>query len=86
MVFSRSENCRTSVLYFTLYVRLLHDAGCIIACCVSGFHVPECYVYNSQAGRYAVMSVWRKRIAEKLYTSLCLNSFHAFDSFGQDSF
>ena len=49
VVFSGNKNCRTNVLYFTLYVRLLYGVGHIFGCFVFGFRVPKCHVYHSQA-------------------------------------
>ena len=50
VIVSRNENCQTNVMYFTLYVRLLYDASCIVGYHVFGFHLFECHVYHSQVG------------------------------------
>ena len=73
VVFSRSENCWTSVLYFTLYLRLLYDASCIIGCCVFGFHVPKCHVYRSKAGTLRCdVCMAQAELEHAAYSCLCL--------------
>lgn len=49
-MFNHNENNWANVLFFMLYVRLLHDVGYIIGCRAFGFHVPECHVSHSQVG------------------------------------
>ena len=50
VIVNHGKNLWISVLYFTLYVRLLCDVGCTVDICLSGFRVLECHVYCSQTG------------------------------------
>lgn len=67
MVFIRSKNGWTGVLYFTLYYRLLYGASYIVLFVEIGFRISESHVYYFQVGtlRYDVCKM--QATLEKMY-------------------